>query len=115
MKIAIIVRESTLDRCTGKGCLNAFFKKIDAFKDYEDNVELVSFTHNGGDIDYKIQKLINNNVEVVHLSSCMRAKSEDYELLAGNLSKHFDVVGYTHGLVKGKTKEAIYLKKLNND
>ncbi|GAA0182645.1 hypothetical protein SH2C18_49860 [Clostridium sediminicola] len=115
MRIAIIVREETLDRCTGKGCFNAFFKRIDAFKDYKDNVELVSFTHNGGDIDYKIQKLIDNNVKVIHLSSCMRAKSKDYESLAEKLSKYFDVVGYTHGSVKGKNKEAICLKKIDND
>lgn len=113
MKIAIIVRNETSNRCTGKGCLKAFFKRIDAFKDYNEDVELVGFTHSGGDIDYKIEKLINNGVDVVHLSTCMRAKSAEYESLAKKLSKHFDVVGYSHGSAEGKTRKTINLKKIN--
>lgn len=111
MKIAIIVRNETSNRCTGKGCLKAFFNRVDAFKDYDKDVELVGFTHDGGDIDYKIEKLIKNSVDVVHLSSCMRAKSDDYESLAEKLSEHFHVVGYSHGSAEGKTRETINLNK----
>ena len=31
MKIAILVREETMERCTVGGCLKAFFQKEDAF------------------------------------------------------------------------------------
>ena len=97
MKIAILVREETMQRCTGKGCLAAFFQKKDAFRRYEDEIELVAFSHAGGDIDHKITTMIKNGVEAVHLSSCMRGKASNYETLAKRLGVHFDVVGYTHG------------------
>ena len=55
MKIAIIVNEETMMRCSGGGCLKAFFTKSDSFQRYVDNeLELVAFTHNGGDITKKI-------------------------------------------------------------
>ena len=52
-----------------------------------------------------------NGVEVVHLSSCMRGSSEDYENLANILSEHFKVVGYTHGSKEGKKNNTINLDK----
>lgn len=111
MKIAILVREETMQRCTGKGCLNAFFQRKDAFKRYEDEIELVTFSHVGGDIEHKIRTMIKNGVDVVHLSSCMRGKAANYEALAERLGEHFDVVGYTHGLEEGKEKAAVIIKK----
>jgi predicted metal-binding protein len=113
MKIAIIVREETMMRCTGGGCLNAFYKQIDSFARYadRDDVELVAFTHNGGDIEKKIAALKKKKVEVVHLSSCVRGKDENYELLAQRLAEDFAVVGYTHGEEIGKTRQAIILEK----
>jgi len=111
MKIAILVREETMQRCTGKGCLNAFFERKDAFERYEDEeIQLVTFSHAGGDIDHKIDRMIKNGVNVVHLSSCMRGKASNYEALAKHLGQHFDVVGYTHGAEKGKTQETIITK-----
>lgn len=97
MKIAILVREETLQRCTGKGCLNAFFRRKDAFARYGNEAELVAFSHAGGDIDHKIAMLLKNGVEVVHLSTCMRGKAANYDTLAQRLAEHFNVVGYTHG------------------
>lgn len=111
MKIAILVNEATMNRCTGKGCFNAFYLRIDSFTSYSTEAELMGFTHIGGDLEHKIQKLINNGVEVVHLSSCLRAKYPGYEDLAHRLSQHFKVVGYTHGSEKGKSRDAIYLDK----
>jgi len=111
MKIAILVREETMQRCTGRGCLNAFFQRKDAFSRYEDNIELITFSHAGGDIDHKIAMMIKNGVDVVHLSSCMRGKAANYEALAKRLSEHFDVVGYTHGSEEGKEQATIILKK----
>ncbi len=111
MKIAIIVRSETLDKCTGKGCLNAFFKKLDAFAPYAENTQLIGFTQDGGDLEKKIAKLKELGVDVVHLSSCIRGKSDDYERLARRLSQDFAVVGYTHGKFDGRTRHAICLDK----
>jgi len=111
MKIAIIVRNETLDKCTGKGCLNAFFQRLDAFVDYDENIQLVGFTQESGDLEKKISKLKELGVDVVHLSSCLRGKSADYQALAERLSQEFAVVGYTHGKFDGRTRQAICVEK----
>ena len=111
MKIAILINEDTSYRCTGAGCMKAFMQKKDAFEAYPDDTELIGFTHVGGDLDRKIERLRENNVDVVHLSSCLRSKYPEYEALAKNLSKHFDVVGYTHGKPEGKTRKTVNLEK----
>lgn len=112
MNIAILVREETMKRCTGKSCLNAFFQKKDAFARYKDEeIELVTFSHAGGDIDHKIKRMIKNGVKVIHLSTCMRGKAANYESLGRLLSEHFEVVGYTHRLKDGKEYNTIHLKK----
>ncbi len=110
-KIAIIVRSETLDKCTGKGCLNAYLNRIDAFASYPENTRLVGFTHDSGALEKKITKLKESGVEVVHLSSCLRGKCDKYEALAKRLSKDFTVVGYTHGALQGRTRKAICLPK----
>ncbi|MDU4961719.1 MAG: CGGC domain-containing protein [Sporomusaceae bacterium] len=102
-KIAILVREETLQRCTGKGCLNAFGNRKDAFAGYGE-AELVAFTHAGGDLDRKIEMLLKNGVDTVHLSSCMRAKASDYEAVGKKLAAHFRVIGYSHGPAEGKER-----------
>lgn len=111
MKIGILVREETADKCIGKGCLNAFYKRLDAFSELPEEAELVAFTHTGGDLEHKIERLKENGVEVLHLSTCMRSKSENYEELANRLSEHFRIVGYTHGSEVGKTRETVFLEK----
>ena len=111
MKIAILLNEDTSYRCTGKGCLKAFFNRTEAFADYPEDTELVGFFHIGGDLQRKIQRLIENEVDTVHLSSCLRSKYEGYEALARQLSRHFNVIGYTHGSEEGKSRKALRLKK----
>jgi predicted metal-binding protein len=111
MKVAILVREETMKRCTGRGCLNAFFQRKDAFERYDSKIELVAFSHADGDIDHKIETMIKNGVDVVHLSTCMRGKASNYKTLAKRLSEHFDVIGYTHGSKEGKGQDTIIIKK----
>lgn len=111
MKIAIFVRPETADRCIGKGCLSAFQQRQDAFSTYGPTVELIGFTHTGGDLDHKIERLIEHGVQTVHLSTCLRARSEAYEALAQRLSEHFNVVGYTHGSEAGKSRETCIIPK----
>lgn len=105
MKIAILTNASTMDKCTGRGCFKAFNGRKDAFEGYDAAVELVAFTHAGGDLDKKIRKLKDNGVEVVHLSTCLRGKHGDYEGLMARLSKDFIVKGYTHGSKERKRKD----------
>ncbi len=103
MNVAIIVRQETADRCGGKGCLNAFFQRKDAFVDHPEDAQLITFTHHGGDWDHKVSRMIESGVDVVHLSTCMRAKCPEYAQLAEELSKHFKVIGYSHGSEKEET------------
>lgn len=110
MKVAILTRQETLERCTGKGCLRACLTHTDAFARYDGEVELVAFTHAGGDLEHKIDMMKKNGVEAVHLSSCMRSKADDYEALAERLANDFDVVGYTHGDEEGKTRKSVILQ-----
>ncbi len=111
LRIAIIVHKATLDKCTGKGCFNAFFQRIDAFAGYDENVQLIAFTHASGDLEHKIANLKKHQVKVVHLSTCLRTKSAGYEALAERLADDFDVVGYTHGSFQGKKRKAVIIKK----
>ena len=111
MRIAILTRPETMERCTGKGCLRAFQQRLDAFSGYGPEAELTAFTHAGGDLDHKIARLREYGVTTVHLSSCLRSGSPDYEALAERLSAHFNVVGYTHGAPEGKTRPTCTLVK----
>jgi len=111
MKIAIIVREETMAKCTGKGCLNAFFEKIDSFEGYPNDAQLIGFTNDAGDIDKKIDSLISEGVDTVHISTCIRGKNENYEEMVRRFAQFFDVVGYTHGSFEGRTRPAICMKK----
>jgi len=48
-KIAVLVNEDTMQRCSCGGCLKAFMNKADSFERYADeDIELVGFTHSGG-------------------------------------------------------------------
>lgn len=108
MKIAIIVREETMKNCTGKGCFKAFFARKDSFEAYGEDAEIIVFTHEGGNFDKKVQRMVDEGIDVVHLSSCMRGKSDVYEELAEKLSKHFKVIGYTHGSKEGKKNNTVH-------
>lgn len=113
-KIAILVNEDTMQRCSCGGCLGACMEKRDSFERYGDeDIMLVSMTHSGGDLEKKIESMKKKGVDVVHLSTCTKSKNADYERIANQLAEHFDVVGYTHGTPdgKGKGKMAVVLKK----
>lgn len=106
MKIAILVREATTEKCTGKGCLKSFFAKTESFKRYHGmDVELIGFFHSGGDLNYKLSKMKEAGVEVIHVSTCMRGRFEGYEELVQKIARDFDVIGYTHGSEHGKTRK----------
>ena len=53
-KIAVLVNEDTMQRCSCGGCLKAFMNKADSFERYADeDIELIGFTHSGGDLARK--------------------------------------------------------------
>ena len=95
-----------------RGCLKAFMNKADSFERYADeDIELVGFTHSGGDLAKKIESFKKKGVTTVHLSTCTRGKNENYESIAEQCAEAgFDVVGYTHGGAVSKDgKEAVVL------
>ena len=111
-KIAVLVNEDTMQRCSCGGCLKAFMNKADSFERYADeDIELVGFTHSGGDLAKKIESFKKKGVTTVHLSTCTRGKNENYESIAEQCAEAgFDVVGYTHGGAISKDgKEAVIL------
>ena len=111
-KIAVLVNEDTMQRCSCGGCLKAFMNKADSFERYADeDIELVGFTHSGGDLAKKIESFKKKGVTTVHLSTCTRGKNENYESIAEQCAEAgFDVVGYTHGAAVSKDgKEAVIL------
>ena len=111
-KIAVLVNEDTMQRCSCGGCLKAFMNKADSFERYADeDIELVGFTHSGGDLAKKIESFKKKGVTTVHLSTCTRGKNENYESIAEQCAEAgFDVVGYTHGGAVSKDgKEAVVL------
>ncbi len=106
IKIAILVRDETSHKCTGKGCLKSFNNRSESFERYKNcEIELTGFFHSGGDLTYKLQKMKEAGVDIIHVSTCMRAKYEDYETLVEQIGKDFDVIGYTHGSPDGKTQK----------
>jgi predicted metal-binding protein len=108
LKIAILVREETTERCTGKGCFRSFFNMTEGFARYlNKEVELIGFFHSGGDLEYKLSKMKDAGVKVIHVSTCMRGKYEGYEQLVERLGKDFDVIGYTHGSENGKKQKTV--------
>lgn len=115
--IAIYVCGVVSKTCTANGCLRAFNQKEDSFNKYEDDrCQLVSFNHCNGcnenpleSLKVKIEKFQKANVDVVHLSTCIRGRCQHYEEFAKELSKHFDVVGYTHGSAEGRKKNTMSL------
>ena len=108
LKIALLVREATTAKCTGKGCLKSFFAKTESFARYHGkDVELIGFFHSGGDLEYKLSKMKEAGVQVIHVSTCMRGKYDGYEELVEKIAKDFDVIGYTHGAEHGKKRKTI--------
>lgn len=119
-KIGIYVCGNVAKRCTANGCLRAFNENADSFSEYhETEYKLVSFNNcNGCEDDpmesllQKIEKFKKANADIIHLSSCIRGRCEHYEEFVDELSKDFDVIGYTHGTAEGKKNNNKNKKRL---
>ncbi len=73
--VAVVRCEIVSEVCPGVGCLKAFNKHIELFKEYDKNARLVGFFTCGGCPGRRVFRLANNlkkyGVDVIHLSSCM--------------------------------------------
>lgn len=117
-KIAVYVCGDVAERCTANGCYKAYNNRADAFSIYDEDIQMVAFNSCNGcekepveSLDLKIEKFLKAEVETVHLSTCIRGRCDHYEAFADKLSKHFDVIGYSHGSQKGKKDNNINIIK----
>lgn len=118
-KIAIYVCGDVSNRCTANGCMRVFNQKEDSFSRYEGTeIQLVAFNNCSGcendpidSLDVKIEKLKKAEVDVIHISTCIRGRCDNYEKIVNKFAKHFDVIGYTHGSKEGKKDNTINIVK----
>lgn len=110
-KIGIINCFEVSKRCSGSGCFKAFNNKSASFEEYNSDSELLSFVHCNGcsensieQVVAKAQRMKEVGVTTIHLSSCIRSRCPWYEDFTKELSKNFEVIGYTHGSKDGKKK-----------
>ena len=108
-KIAVLVNEDTMQRCSCGGCLKAYMNKVDSFERYADeDTELVGFTHSGGDLEKKLASFKKNGVTTIHLSTCTRGKNDNYESIARQCAAAgFDVVVMGEPLDKMKVQAVL--------
>ena len=106
-KIAILRCFEVSSRCSGSGCIKAFNNKTASFNEYDVNSDMVmSIPCNGCSTD-SLKEILNSSTELkkqgvdsIHLSTCIRGKCPYYNEFVEELSKQFQVIGYTHGSKK---------------
>lgn len=119
-KIGIYVCGNVSKKCTGNGCMRAFNENKDSFGDYDKSeYKLVAFNNCSGcdeapmeELLVKIEKFKKAEADTIHLSSCIRSKCNHYQEFVEELSKNFDVMGYTHGSAEGKKNNTMNKKKV---
>lgn len=107
-KIGIINCFEVSTRCTGSGCFKAVNNKTGSFERYEDeDIEMISFIHCNGCSENSLEQVLERaekmklrGVDVIHMSTCIKSKCPKYEVFMEELSKNFEVVGYSHGKKK---------------
>jgi len=99
--VVIIQCDLTHNRCSGFACTHSFYKRTDKFKNYNEDVQYISFTCGGccgkgvsSKIEHLMKKLKNNTdidkEEVsIHLSSCMT--TDNYH---ADRCPHLDYIKY---------------------
>lgn len=119
-KIGIYVCGNVSKKCSGNGCTKAVNNNTGSFSNYDksDYEVVLSSSCNGcneeplGYLLDKIEEFKGNGVNTIHLSTCIRGKCDYYQEFVNELSKHFDVIGYTHGSAEGKKNNNINKKKV---
>jgi predicted metal-binding protein len=110
-KIAVLRCFKVSSKCSGSGCIKAFNKKTASFNDYEENSEMLMSIPCSGCSEDSLKEILdaskeleNQGVESIHLSTCIRSKCPYYNEFVEELSKNFEVIGYTHGNKKNSEK-----------
>ncbi|MCT4631245.1 MAG: CGGC domain-containing protein [Firmicutes bacterium] len=114
-KIAMMICGEVSKKCTSNGCFRAFNDKIEGFSMYSEEDVLISAINTCSgcneepleNLKVKIEKMKKAEIDVVHLSTCIRGRCELYGDFARELSLYFDVRGYTHGSKDGKKGNTI--------
>lgn len=79
-KIAVVRCDTVSEVCPGVGCLKAFNHRKLHFADYGPDTELIGFFTCGGcsgrRVSRLVEKLLDHDLDVVHLSSCMLMDDE---------------------------------------
>ncbi len=74
-KIAIVRCDIVSEVCPGVGCLDAFDKRTEKFKEYGPDTKLIGFFTCGGCSGRRVFRLANTlkkyKVDAIHMSSCM--------------------------------------------
>lgn len=110
-KIAVLRCFKVSSKCSGSGCIKAFDKKAASFNDYEDNSQMVMSIPCSGCNEDSLKEILDvskklkcQGVDNIHLSTCIRSKCPYYNEFMQELSKNFQVVGYSHGNKKNTEK-----------
>ncbi|WP_407400674.1 CGGC domain-containing protein [Anaerovibrio sp.] len=87
-KVAILRCLKTSASCAGTGCLRAFNERSEGFKKYaNEDIQLAamwtcngcgnSMLENQEGIEKKIERMVKNSIEAVHISHCTSKKNAD--------------------------------------
>lgn len=79
-RIAVVRCEIVSEVCPGVACFRAFHERHSHFSVYGDNTEIIGYFTCGGcpgrRVSRLVEKLVDHDLEVVHLSSCMMLEGD---------------------------------------
>ena len=108
-KIAVLRCFNVSSKCSGSGCTKAFRNKTASFDDYDENAEMIMSIPCSECSEDSIKEVCTSSkelqkqgVETIHLSTCIKSKCPYYNEFFEELSRDFQVIGYSHGQKKGK-------------
>ncbi|OPJ59715.1 CGGC domain-containing protein [Clostridium oryzae] len=110
MKIGLIRCMKTEDKCPGTNCFKAMYKKKAAFKDIEEEIELIGVTTCGGCPGKKAAaraaKMIRKGANAIALSSCITRGNpkgnicpyleEMKQAITKKLGENIELIEHTH-------------------
>jgi len=106
-EIAVLRCFKVSSKCSGSGCIKAFNNKTASFNNYEGSLDMVMEIPCSGcsinslkEVIDCSEKLKKQGIESIHLSTCIRGKCPYYNEFVEELSKGFQITGYTHGSKK---------------
>jgi predicted metal-binding protein len=77
-KIAVVRCDIVSEACSGVGCFKAFNERKSHFETYDKNAQIIAFFTCGGCSGRRVYRLIDSlkkqDLDFVHLSSCMLMK-----------------------------------------